>query len=158
VVPPKVREELKKYEREPNAVSSGEHLKRIIRQGGLILPDRPVATGKTWNQEAGVWLLSGPMKMHNTLTYEGSTLRGRRQLEQISFKPEFTMEFDGEGQVSVKLNKQEAKGTAYFDNAAGHLVETNLSHTMELGIAVRGQFLTQKYEQAVSMKLSDPSK
>jgi hypothetical protein len=137
---------------------SEEGLKNMLNQGGLVLPAEPVTKGKTWNQKLEVKMPFGKMMVDNVYTYEGPVTKDGRQLEQVSLKPSVKMDADPNAQVAMKLKGQDAKGTAYFDNAAGRLVELNMTQNMDMEISAGGQNINQKVLQTVTMKLMDKAK
>ena len=59
---------------------------------------------------------------------------------------------------NLKMNSQDAKGAAYFDNAAGRLVETTLKQDMDMEVSAMGQNIGQKIKQTITMKLLDSKK
>lgn len=137
---------------------SEEGIKRMVGQGGLILPDEALSKGKTWNQKTEVKTSFATMKMDNICVYDGPTTRDSQQLEQVSFQPKIAMEPNKDAPVTIKQKSADAKGTALFDNAAGRLVETKMTQVMEMEIEAGGQNMTQKLEQIISMKLVNKPK
>jgi hypothetical protein len=134
---------------------SEEGLKHMISQSGIILPEEAVAKGKSWEQKVDMKMPFGKIDVRNTFTYEGPTTRGGAKLEQIAIQPKANLEADPNAAIKLKLNSQEAKGTAYFDNAAGRLAESGMTQTMEMEVSVMGTDITQKIEQKISLKLQD---
>ncbi len=134
-------------------------LQHMISEAGLRLPEGPVTKGKSWNKEVTLKVAFGKMKVNNTSTYEGPTTRDGKELQQIALQPKMTIEADNEkAPFSFKLKSQDVRGTAYFDNKAGHLVETKLTQNTELEFSGMGQTFIQKIEQTVTMKLNDKAK
>jgi hypothetical protein len=137
---------------------SEEGLKRMMGQGGLVLPRGPVSRGTNWNEKTEVKMPFGTMKVDTKYTFEGPVTRQGKELQQISLKPVITMDPGQGGPFSMKLKDQDAKGKAYFDNAAGRLVETNLKQDMNMETTVGGMTINQKIEQTMTMKLQGGSK
>jgi len=134
---------------------SEEGLKQITDQSGLRLPQDAVTKGKSWEQQLEMKMPMGKMKVVTTNTYEGSVKRDGKEVERVGMKPKLTLDPDPASPAKITLKSQDAKGSAYFDNAAGRLVGTNLSQDMEMVISAMGQEITQKLKQTVSMKLVD---
>jgi hypothetical protein len=136
-------------------ILSADSLKQMASQSRAALPDGPVTKGKTWVKNVDMKMPFGTMKVENISTYEGSSPRGDTKLEQIAIKPKMTIEPDPNSPVTIKLKEQDGKGTTYFDNNAGRMVETNLKQNMVMALSVMGMDIEQKIEQVVTMKLKD---
>ena len=139
-------------------IFSEEGMKRMVGQGGLLLPAEPVTKGKTWDQKMELKSPFGMMKVENKLTDKGPVMRGDKKVEEISLQPTLTFEADPNAQATIKLKNQSSKGNAFFDNAAGRLLETDLTQNMDMEISVAGQTISQKIEQTVTLKLSGDTK
>jgi hypothetical protein len=137
---------------------SEDGIKRMINQSGIQLPDKAVEKGKSWENKVEMKMPFGKMKVDNVSTYEGPTTRAGKKLEQIAVKPKLTLEPAEDAPFTAKLKSQDAKGTAYFDNEAGRLVESNLTQTMDMELSAGGQNIGQKIEQTITMKLQDSAK
>lgn len=127
----------------------------MVGQGGLVVPREAVTKGKTWEQKSDVKLPLGQLKIKMVYTYEGPTTRHGRKMEQINFAPSITLESDPNAPIKIELKSQDGKGVAYFDNAAGRLVELTLNQTMQMEMTVMGQAVQQNLKQTSSMKLLD---
>jgi len=134
---------------------SEEGLKQMMDQGGLRLPKEAVAKGKTWDQQFEMKSAIGKVKAESVNTYEGPAERDGKKLERVAMKPKLTFEVDENSPAKITVKSQDAKGTAYFDNAAGKLVSTSMNQDLELAISGGGQEFTGKLKQSVSMKLLD---
>jgi len=137
---------------------SEDGMKRMMSQGGLVVPAEAVTKGKTWNQNVDMKMPIGKMKVDTTYTYDGQTTKGNKKLEQVPFKAKVTLEPSDNAALTVKLKEQSAKGSAQFDADAGRLVETSMTQEMEMEIGAGGQNITQKIKQEVTMKLQDKAK
>lgn len=159
-VPDKLTEALKDI---PGAAGlgdmfSGDAMKRMIDQSAMVLPEGPVTKGKSWEQKVETKTPLGKMKLDTTYTYEGPATKGDKKLEQVALKPKMEIEADAAAPVAIKVKDMDAKGTALFDNAAGRLVETNLTTNMEMEINAGGMNLSQKIEQVMTLKLAEKVK
>ena len=134
---------------------SEEGLKRMMDQSGLRLPKEAVAKGKTWEQQMEMKMPMGKLKVETVNTYEGPAKRDGKELERVAMKPKVAFELEPGSPAKIAVKSQDAKGSAYFDKAAGRLSSTNLTQDMEMAISAMGQEMTQKIKQTFSMKLVD---
>jgi hypothetical protein len=132
---------------------SEDGLKQMMDQSGLRLPKEAVTKGKTWDQQLEMKSTFGKMKVDTVNTYEGSVTQDGKQVERVALKPKLAIETDENSPAKITVKSQDAKGSAYFDNAAGRLVASNMAQNMEMAVSVMGQDVTQKLKQTVSMKL-----
>jgi Family of unknown function (DUF6263) len=132
---------------------SEEGLKRMVAQGGLVLPREPASKGTAWNDKAEIKMPFGTMKVDTRYTFDGPVMRQGKELEEISLKPNVTMEPGQGGAFAVKLKEQDASGKAYFDNTAGRLVESTTKQDMNMEITAGGMTINQKIEQTTTLKL-----
>jgi hypothetical protein len=132
---------------------SEDGLKHMMDQSGLVVPKDAISKGKTWDQGMEMKSPIGKMKIEIANTFDGQVKRDGKELERVAMKPKITIEAGEDAKIQVKLKSQDSKGSAYFDNTAGRLVETNLVQNMEMAVSLAGQELTQKLKQTVSLKL-----
>jgi hypothetical protein len=133
---------------------SEESLKHMMDQSGLVLPKEAISKGKTWDQNMEMKTGMATMKMEMVNTLESPVKRDGKDLERISQKPNIAFNFNDNLPVKIKLKSQDNKGTAYFDNTAGKLVETNMTQKLEMEISAMGQDIVQKMTQTVTLKLA----
>ena len=135
-----------------------EGLKNMLGQsGGSVLPKNPVKKGDTWTQKMELKQPPlGVMKMNNTYTYQGTESRGGVTLEKIDVKTEMTIEPlpNAAAEIEIKVKSAEMKGTMYFDNKAGRLVETSMNQKMTMEINAMGNVIEAAMDQTVNMKLA----
>ncbi|HLN28345.1 MAG TPA: DUF6263 family protein [Gemmataceae bacterium] len=152
-VPEKLTEALKKLPAGSNQMFSADTMKQMVEQGGIVLPGGAVEKGKSWEQKSEMEAPFGKMVITKSLTDEGTAMINGKEVEKIALKPMVSLEADPNKPFTVKIKAQEGKGTAYFDNASGHLVESTTTQTMEMAIAAGGAQFEQKMTQTGSMKL-----
>jgi hypothetical protein len=128
---------------------SPDGLKRMINQGGLVLPEKAVTKGDTWTQKIENKMPFGTMKVVNTLTYEGTD----QDLQRIQLKPAISLDPDPAAPINLKVKGADGKGMAKFDNTAGRLVEMNLVQNMDMAIGAGGQDITQNIRTTTVLKL-----
>lgn len=141
-----------------SSMFSEEGMKQMISRGMLSFPAEPVTVGKTWDSTAE---MSNPILGKQILgfhyEYAGQEKRDGRTLDKIA--PSFTIKFEPspDAQAQVNVKDQSTKGAIYFDNAAGRLVESNVTSTMNLEISVGGMSIAQEVTTLVVMKQAAPT-
>jgi hypothetical protein len=132
---------------------SEDGLKHMMDQSGLQLPKEAISKGKSWDQNMEMKTTMATMKMEMVNTLEGPVKRDGKELERISQKPKISLSFSPDLPIKVNLKSQDNKGTAYFDNAAGRLVETNMVQKLEMAVSAGGMEIAQKMNQTATLKL-----
>src|SRR5262249_54922662 len=132
---------------------SEDGLKQMMGQSGLRLPKEAITKGKTWDQQLERKSSLGKMKGDTVNTYEGPGKNDGKEIERDAMKTKLTIETHTNSPAKITVKSQDAKGSAYFDNAAGRLVASNMTQNMEMAVSVAGQDVTQKLKQTVTMKL-----
>jgi hypothetical protein len=130
---------------------SDDNLKTMVL-GGMVLPKEAVTVGKTWSRKTDLKIPLGRLKADILFTYEGTVDMDGKKLEKIAIKPTMSFETNAAAPFKVKEKSQEGKGTMYFDNAAGRMVEINASQSLEM--TVEANNMTVKVEQSTTMKLA----
>jgi len=130
---------------------SADSLKRMINQGGVVLPKEAVAKGMTWTQKMDTKMPFGTMKVTNTMTYDGPAGEGKN-LQKIAVSPVVSLDPDPNAPIAIKMKGGAGEGMALFDNAAGRLVEVNLTQDMRMEI---GQDITQNIRTNTILKLKN---
>jgi hypothetical protein len=135
---------------------SEDGLKRMLCQLLPVLPKEPAVKDKSWDSTIVLTMSLGKMRLINRFTYEGSTTRGGKTLEEIGLKPRINVMGDpNKPFVTLTLKAHEAKGAALFDNSAGRLVETSVSQNSEMDLGPKSQIITRKAKATLSMKLAE---
>ena len=132
---------------------SEDGLKHMMDQSGLILPKDGVSKGSSWDQKMDLKTGVMAMKVEITNTLDAPVKRDGKELQRVSMKPKLTLQSNENSPAQIKLKSQDNKGSAYFDNAAGRLVETNMIQKLEMGVSIMGMELSQKMDQTVTLKL-----
>jgi hypothetical protein len=126
-------------------------LKRMMSQSGLIMPKEAVNQGATWKDKTETKLPVGKMTAEIEFTYAGSV----DSLAKIELKPKATLEPNPDSKIVMTLKAQEGKGTAYFDQALGRLLEVTTQHSMDMEAKIGATAFTQRLVQTMTMKLVD---
>ena len=138
-----------------------EGMQQMTGQGMAVLPEKPVSAGDTWTQQAGMAMpMLGRISVKNTYRYEGTEKRDGKELEKIAntMELDITPEKDKPQPFQIKMTAQEMKGTSYFDNEAGRLVETKTGGTMKMTISVGGQQIEQDIDMSQTLRLAPNEK
>jgi hypothetical protein len=105
----------------------------------VVLPEGPIAPGKTWTESGATSSpLMGPATLESRFRYEGSETRDGRTLEKITF----TMRMTPRGEQAPKgfqVSQQESEGVYYFDNAAGRMVEMTTKTKLRMSVSESGK-------------------
>jgi hypothetical protein len=145
-LPQKVVDALKNM---PGGKLVQETLKDFTGPGGLRLSKDPVKPGASWNTNVKMKMAPvGELVMDTKYTYDGKGEGDRKNLERITLQPTLAADVAPGSPDKVKFTKQEGKGSAYFDNKKGRLVETSLVLKMELEVSSEGQTVPVKYAQS----------
>jgi hypothetical protein len=131
---------------------SDEGLKRMAN-GGIALPKDPVAKGQTWKENVDMKMPMGRIKGQIQFTYDGPEEKDGNKLEKITAKPEIKIEPAPDAPFQMKVTAQEGKGTVYFDNEAGRIIEVTMIQNMEMTIDANNMNMKQDLKQNTSMKL-----
>jgi hypothetical protein len=136
-------------------LATEEGVKKFMGQTGLRLPEEAVKKGSTWttkneikNPQAGTVTTEGKH------TYEGQETRDGKALEKISIELNQSVDSTG-APTTIKIKTQDSRGTAWFDNAAGRLVETSLTQDVVQEVSAKNQTITQTLKTKVGMKLQE---
>jgi hypothetical protein len=140
-------------ERAASGVKTGG-LARLMAQGGLVLPNYSASKGKAWEHTTVSTVPGGKVTTRNVYEHAGTEVRGGKKLDVIRITPHVTFEPDGD-KGGLKLKSSETSGKAYFDRAAGRLVETTVTTKMDLELEIKGVPVAQKIEQTMTMRLGE---
>jgi hypothetical protein len=115
---------------------ASQHLEKIFQQSTILLPDRELSVGDQWESTSELTAAMGKLVVHTTYTYDGPVEGG---LEKISAKLDLTIAPAENSPIKVTAKTKEAGGQFLFDNAAGQLRESQISHEMELDLGGVGR-------------------
>ncbi len=122
-------------------------------QGALVLPNYNAGKGKAWEDTKAVKVRAGEIITRTAYEHAGTVMRGGKRLEVILIKPHTTLRGGGPGKL--KLKASEASGKAYFDRAAGRLVEMTVTTKVEIEYEADGEAVVQREEQVLTLKLKE---
>jgi hypothetical protein len=149
------------------SILSEELLMKSAKEAFAFLPAKQVKEGDTWGKDHTVKMPLGPLGTLETTSlykYEGKGKLNDKEYDKISFTTtvEYSAPKEDQG-LAFKVTKGElkadnAKGTIYFDNTTGRLVQyemtLNLTGTLTLSINnVPLDTKITKQEQSVKVTL-----
>ncbi len=132
---------------------SEEGIKKMISQGGMSFPSQPIARGDSWSNSISQKLPFAEMKTVNTYVFEGVGNKSGKRLAKITVSPEMQLTPDPNSPITMKLEKQDSKGEAYFDVARGRLVSFNNLQTMQVTAMSGGENLLMEVKTTVGLQL-----
>ncbi len=132
---------------------SEEGLKKMMSQSMLRFPEEAVEPGKTWVEISEMPMgILGSMKLVRTYSYQGTDETGSAEKIGLDSKVQLVPKEDAP--VEMGLDKQESEGKILFDNAAGHLISSDISQKMMINLKVQGQEIKQEVNSSASLKLA----
>lgn len=107
-----------------------EGVSRMLRQAAVILPEKPVAEGTSWeaNQESAVAL--GTVQQRSQFTYAGTDERDGKTLDKITVETTFSLGPNASSASATKLKEGRQSGTLWFDTAAGRFISSELTQRL----------------------------
>jgi len=130
-------------------------MEQIMNRSGVVFPAGDITKGQSWTSSLDMPVPgAGKMVLTTKTTFEGEEKRDGKALAKLSLAPTVKLETDKDAPVAMQVKEQEAKGTAWFDGAAGRLVETEVSQTMLLQGEGGGQAFSNKIKQRTTFKLA----
>jgi hypothetical protein len=135
---------------------SKENMSKMFAQN-INLPAQPVKVGDTWQSKSTAKTPGGDVETTQTYKYEGTAQHGGKNVEKISFTLDTRMLPGGNPNpgVMVKIKSQTGKGTIFFDNQAGQVVETTMTQNSDMETTVLGMTIPQTVDTTVTVKLQD---
>jgi hypothetical protein len=120
-----------------------------------MMPEEAVAPGDTWKEEMEVAMpMMGSMKAQQTYEYLGSEARSGKELEKLRVGLQLDFAAGEEKPaISMKVTEQDTSGTAWFDNVAGRLAETETKSKMKMEITVADMTMESDMEMDAVLKL-----
>jgi hypothetical protein len=161
-VPEKLTEALKQAGPAAAAAAqlfSEEGLKNLILQTSLIVPADDLSPGKTWSHQRKETMPGvGIMILDTTFTYQGTDPKtGLDSIAQES-KLNLLPPDDAKDNFPLKVKSQDSKGVLHFDNAAGHLVDSELNEKSAFSTSLNNIEVLRVTETTTNRKLVEDEK
>jgi Family of unknown function (DUF6263) len=150
-------------------ILSEDAIKQTAAEAFTTLPGKPVKQGDKWQRKTSVALGPlGSLDVDNNLTYEGKAKIDDKEAEKITQAPNVTFTPPKAAGLAgfptiakADLKADAARGTIYFDAAAGRMVQaemkTHLKGTMTLTGAGKDVEADIDLEQTVTTRYLDKS-
>ena len=129
---------------------SQESLKQLFGRASPVFPEEGVSKGSVWSQEQRVRMFLSNISLNTNYTYQGEVEQNGKMLDQIDL--EMTMSIlPGGADITHVIEKQQNRGTVYFDADAGRLVETDVHNTLTLKTTLGQATVTSQMDSTVKM-------
>lgn len=133
---------------------SAQGIAKLLQQPLLLLPEKPVDAGDTWEVKRD--LPSSLGLLQQTLTYKFAGVGEGDQAKTARIELGGTIAAPPGAADKPKLKSNELTGLAQFDIEAGRLVEMTAKQTLELTTIYANTPLSSKTETKVTTRLSRP--
>jgi RNA polymerase sigma factor (sigma-70 family) len=155
-VPKKLLDTVKKT-RGVSPLYTPQAFKQLLSHRSVVLPRDSIVKGAVWNQKGESQHAGGhaTMTVDTRATYQGKNDRDGKKLQEIALYPTATLDRrPPTGLGPFTLKNQEGKGSMFFDNTTGRLLETESSLTLDMISNPRpGQMIAWKVKHSLSAKL-----
>jgi hypothetical protein len=136
--------------------SSEAGFRRLMGQLIPVLPKEAPARGQSWSVKREGRVRDAMMSGENTYTYVGREDRGGKRVDKVSLAVSMKREPDDPAPVAVTVS--DGSGAAYLDGAAGRVVESSLTRTMEFEAGGGDAKFSRKVTETITLKLADSPK
>jgi len=134
-------------------MNSPEAIERMLSQGSVVFPDRPLQRNDTWTRELSTELPFGKMNSQIEFKYAGRTKEGFDRIDavtRISLEPKPNSPFQ------IEMKAADGEGVYLFDPRHGCILASGLKQTMDMELTAIGQSLKQSVTTEISMRLLNP--
>ena len=125
--------------------------RRLMGQLIPLLSEKMPVQGEAWSVKGEEKVPGGKTITETRYTCEGQQERSGRLLDKLALAVTRSTENDNGDAVG----SSKGSGAAYFDRAAGRLVEAALTHTREQEVAVADAKVTRTVTETIMLKLAD---
>ena len=135
-----------------------DSFKQMLMQAATTFPATPVEEGDTWTNSFALDNPLGKQNVETKYSYQGEETVDGNVLEKIGvvIKMNFgKLENPALAGATVKVKKQDSKGTMYFDNTRGQMVGTHIDQNMEMEISVGDNTINQLLKMKIDVKISE---
>lgn len=128
-----------------------EALKQLLSQTSVILPNRSVDIGDTWESAQTLELPFATIEMRPEMSLEEI----RQGNATIGYRPSIQLVPKKNAAVQVTLKGSDGSGQITFDVDRGRIVEMQLNMNMDLVSMAQGRSVSQKVRQQTTMELAE---
>lgn len=154
-IPDEVLKSFRELEGAGGAGGFDENTFTTMAEASLVLPEKEIGKGKSWNHVHKHNLPIGKLTSDSLYTYEGQEEKNGKKVEVIAMAPKIQIEPADKEELKITLKEANARGKGYFDNKAGVLIQQDMEVTMEMDIEVGGMTLIQHVVQNTTVRLKN---
>lgn len=122
-------------------------MKEMFGQSMVMLPEKAVNMGETWNNSLGAKTPFGEVKLDSQYTYQGMAEHNGKQMAKIGIKGTMKIAKDEaapqqpQQQLKLDIKDSNITGTAWFDVDAGRLANSEVQQKANMTMEAGGQTL-----------------
>ena len=146
----KIGDELKTSLTEIGGKASIKMFQDIARNGTLVLPEKPLEKGDSWEKESVTTMPGGDINLLTTYTYQGETTINNKILHRLNV--DVTMKF---GLDATTIERQETNGAIYFDAVSGRMDHSRVELDIEMTVLKEGRPIKVSLKQVVIVNISE---
>lgn len=136
---------------------STQSIAAILRQASIVLPEKPVDPGITWEVNQPMNTPSGPILQRHQFAYEGPADHDGAKHEKLTLQSTFTHAPPAADKtLPLKIKEGAQTGLIWFDSAAGRVVSTELSQKLATERSYRDMAIQVQSTSNLTMKLASP--
>ena len=135
-----------------------DSFKQMLTQAATTFPTTPVDQGDTWTNSFALDNPLGKQNVETKYSYEGEETVDGKVLDKIGLviKMNFgKLENPVLAGATVKIKKQDSKGTMYFDNTRGQMASSQIDQNMEMEITVGDNTISQVLKMKINVTITD---
>ena len=134
-----------------------DSFKQMVSQGATVFPGS-VDKGDTWTNSFSQTNPLGKQVVETKYTYGGEETVSGKVLDKIDLTLKMNFgEVDNPALpgAKIKIKKQDAKGTMYFDNVRGQMARSVIDQNMEMEITIQDNIITQLMKIKMVMSIAE---
>lgn len=137
-----------------NNLFSADGLSRVVRQASLVLPEKAVEPGESWNASVETPSPLGQLDQDNQCTYVGPMQRDGMTYEQITVETKLSLKPAKDVNAApIVIKESEQHGTIWFDASAGRLAASELKQRLVTERPYRDMTIRIQTTSTMEMKL-----
>lgn len=130
-------------------------LRQMLRQSSVVLPEKSIAAGATWNEQVESASPLGTLKLRHEYRYAGSEERDGRLLEKITVETKFELiKPSAAPRSKLTIKSQSQTGTLYFDAAAGRFVDAETKQQLATETPYRDLLIQATVDSTLRMDIA----
>ncbi len=138
------------------AVMDKNQMQEMITKFSAEFPVKALEVGDTWEQTSKASSPIGELTASSTYNYEGITTIDNKLLHRIGVSMEMAFPDKPNAMgIVVKVVEQDTKGTMFFDQQEGQLVNSEVEQAMKLSISVATHEMQQDIKTTMKILFTD---